>query len=289
MTTYRTAVPADEPGIFAIWSVSLSASLDWLRTDWEGIADRFQRTFVAVDGDGVAAVVVYAPRLLRDGRGEPVRVGGVAAVATRPDARRRGHARELLVLAADAMRADGCAWSLLFTGTPEVYSSLGWRPFPVYHRTARAVAGREVPGVRLGSIADLPPLHEAFNARRPLTAVRSAVDWAHGVRQRLGCVFVYEDTGYAAVAKGPQGLRITEMAVTEPKAADVLISHAVAWAGDDRVLFEVPYDPLVEPALARSFTEFRTREAMAMARPLLSDPMGLSDLPGAVFWPADGF
>ncbi|MFI6601947.1 GNAT family N-acetyltransferase [Nonomuraea sp. NPDC050536] len=299
MADYRTAVPTDEPGILAVWGESFPGALEAVRADWEAVPERNSRTFVAADSSGVLAVVLYVPRLLRSSSGTPVRVGGVGAVATRADARRRGHARRLLELALEAMAGDGCAWSLLFTGSQHVYASLGWRPFPLCERTAEPPP--PVPpagGVRPVPVAEwrtLAPIHAAFNAHRPLTAVRAPADWTRGVGRRLGPparLFAYADRGYVALADRGERLELAELAVLDEEAAWALAGHAASLAGGRPVTIRCPRDPLTEPALRRAFGVLRPGGDEGMARPVhagAAEIEALSRAPEATFWLADGF
>jgi GNAT superfamily N-acetyltransferase len=83
------------------------------------------------DGDGVlishAAVVERAISV----NGASVRVGGLAAVFTDPERRRRGAARLAVRCASDVVCSQlGAEFALLFSsemGVP-LYTSLGWRP-----------------------------------------------------------------------------------------------------------------------------------------------------------------
>src|SRR4051812_44006588 len=124
MTEYRMAVPGDRASLYRVWATCFDAP--HIVPLYESEPDRHRRTFVAAGDDGVHAVVHYVRRRIRNATGGTDLVGGVANVATRPDACGRGHIKRLLHLAVTAMAADGCAWSLLFTGTPGVYASAGW-------------------------------------------------------------------------------------------------------------------------------------------------------------------
>lgn len=86
----RTASPADDPALAALWKRCFAAPH---LSDLHALdPERHRHTFVAenAEGDGIDAVVVYVPRLIRDATGTPQRVGGIGSVATRPEARGRG-------------------------------------------------------------------------------------------------------------------------------------------------------------------------------------------------------
>lgn len=175
--TLRTLAPADEAAVHALWAICFDAP--YLPALHALDPDRHRRTFVAARGDTVDAVVCYVPRQFRDADGRVERVGGIGNVAARPEARGQGLVRRLLTLAAEAVIAESCAWSLLFTATPGVYERSGWTGF----RTSWAEGSLTTAGrfrVRAATPADArrpAELHAGFNATRPLTAVRTANDW----------------------------------------------------------------------------------------------------------------
>lgn len=181
--TIRTATPADDPALAALWRRCFDAPqiADLYALD----PDRHRHTFVAqsAEGEGIDAVVVYVPRLIRDADGTPQRVGGIGSVATRPEARGQGLVRLLLEAAEHTMTAEGCAWSLLFTGTPGVYRGSGWQEFGSTY-TEGTLAPSQAAGefrIRPATVrdtAEVAALHRAYNADRPLSSVRAAEDWA---------------------------------------------------------------------------------------------------------------
>ncbi|HVF03976.1 MAG TPA: GNAT family N-acetyltransferase [Frankiaceae bacterium] len=79
---------------------------------------------VRTDGAGCVAHAAVVPRTLYVA-GSPVRAGYVEAVATRPDAQRRGHGTSVMRAVAEVLRG---AYDLgaLSTGSPEFYERLGW-------------------------------------------------------------------------------------------------------------------------------------------------------------------
>ncbi|MEW2521464.1 GNAT family N-acetyltransferase [Actinacidiphila alni] len=183
----RTTTPADEPGLHALWAAAFPDAAT-VAALWNRAPGRHGRTFAAEDGGGrLVSALHYQPRPIRSATGRVQRVGCVGGVATHPDARGQGHVRHLLAAAVDAMTADECAWSLLFTATPRVYESAGWRSFgapgwsgPLADRAPHAGAAAVRPATR----ADLPALRalrDGFDAVRPLTTVRGADDWEHRV------------------------------------------------------------------------------------------------------------
>ncbi len=127
----RTATPDDVPALFALWDRAFDAPL--MVPVYETDDGRLDRTHVAVDPDDgrVVGSVYWTPRELGAPGGGTLRAGGVANVATAPEARGRGLVRALLARAVEQMEQDGADVALLFTGTPDVYRSSGFETFDV--------------------------------------------------------------------------------------------------------------------------------------------------------------
>ncbi|MGO3484179.1 MAG: GNAT family N-acetyltransferase, partial [Cellulosimicrobium funkei] len=127
----RTATPDDVPALYALWGRAFDAPL--MVPVYETDDGRLDRTHVAVDPDDgrVVGSVYWTPRKLGGPDGGILRAGGVANVATAPEARGRGLVRALLARAVEQMERDGADVALLFTGTPDVYRSSGFEAFDV--------------------------------------------------------------------------------------------------------------------------------------------------------------
>lgn len=127
----RTATPDDVPSLYALWDRAFDAPL--MVPVYETDDGRLDRTHVAVDPlhGGVVGSVYWTPRELGGPDGRTLRAGGVANVATAPEARGQGLVRALLVRAVEQMERDGADVALLFTGTPDVYRSSGFETFDV--------------------------------------------------------------------------------------------------------------------------------------------------------------
>ncbi|MFI6295567.1 GNAT family N-acetyltransferase [Nonomuraea sp. NPDC050790] len=278
----RTAVPGDRAALHALWAACFDAP--HLVPLYESDPGRYGRTFVVPGQDGLLACVYYLPRRVRDGRGGVLRVGGLANVATRPDARGQGHVRRLLAAAVAAMTADGCAWSLLFTGTPAVYS--GWRAFelPLVSGPLAVPRGRCAP-LRAAVPEELAPLHEAHNRRRPLTTVRDAAHWRVRVPLWYG-ELLRTDHAYAAVRWHADELEILEVAGDLETLLPALAGEALRrGVGTARARLGWA-DPAVPYLLERVR---RGVDGTGMARALLADPDPVVRAPNAAHWPADYF
>ncbi|MEU5863784.1 MULTISPECIES: GNAT family N-acetyltransferase [unclassified Nonomuraea] len=285
MTPLRTARPGDREALHALWAACFDAPhvVPLYETD----PGRYGRTFVTGD---VSACVYYLPRRVHDGLGGEVLVGGVANVAAHPSVRGRGHVRRLLAMATEAMAADGCAWSLLFTGTPGVYKE--WSVFEL--RTVSgplrrpAAGGRRLRGLAAGDAALLRDLYDRHNARRPLTAVRDEAHW----RDRLPIWYgdpvelLAGDAGYAAVRWEGGVLDVLEVAGDVPEVLSALAAEAEArGVGTGRA--RLTWD---DPALPHLFASVvPERDRTGMARAVLGDPAPVVGAANAAHWPADYF
>lgn len=127
----RTATPGDLPSLYALWDRAFDAPL--MVPVYETDDGRLDRTHVAVEPDDgrVVGSVYWTPRELGGPDGDTLRAGGVANVATAPEARGRGLVRALLSRAVEQMERAGTHVALLFTGTPDVYRSSGFETFGV--------------------------------------------------------------------------------------------------------------------------------------------------------------
>ncbi|MFF9351152.1 GNAT family N-acetyltransferase [Streptomyces sp. NPDC014734] len=306
----RTATPADDPALAELWRTCFDApqitglhALD---------PDRHRHTFVAQDGpDGrIDAVVVYVPRLIRDAHGTPRRVGGIGSVATRPEARGQGLVRRLLVAAERVMTAEGCAWSLLFTGTPGVYRGSGWQEFDstcVEGTLVPPTAGGDFPvrAATAGDAAELAALHHAYNANRPLSSLRDPEDWAvrvpawYGPLERSSLVAEDPRTGALVgwVVAQHEGERVEVRECAGASASLGALFAAVGARGRDaglgRARVRLPDTPQIRSALPALLTDAReVTERVGMARPLLAAPetvRAVVTAPGAIHWYGDCF
>ncbi|MFF1925313.1 GNAT family N-acetyltransferase [Streptomyces sp. NPDC058221] len=307
--TVRTATPADDPALSALWRRCFKAThlADLHRLD----PDSHRHTFVAQNdaGKGIDAVVVYVPRLIRDANGTPQRVGGIGSVATRPEARGQGLVRRLLVAAERTMTAEQCAWSLLFTGTPGVYRSSGWEEFASTYTegTLAPSAGAGAFRVRAAAPQDaveVAVLHRAYNAKRPLSSLRAREDWAVRVPAWYGGhdgLLVAEDPATGALA-GWVAARHEEdcVEVREFAGADGCLGPLLAAAGSrgraaglTRARVRIPDAPGVRAALPALLADARqVTEHVGMARPLHATAESVRatvTAPGAVHWYGDCF
>ncbi|MEU9763887.1 GNAT family N-acetyltransferase [Streptomyces sp. NPDC001834] len=305
----RTTAPADEPALAALWERCFDAphlprlhALD---------PDRHRHTFVAQnDPDGgIDAVVVYVPRWIRDAHGVPRRVGGIGSVATRPEARGQGLVRRLLVATERVMTAEGCDWSLLFTGTPGVYRSSGWREFASTYTEGTLAPAPEAAAFRIRAAtgrdaAAVAALHDTYNADRPLSAVRTPEDWAVRAPAWYGPLedsLVAEDpgsghvVGWIVARYDGECVEVHEYAGASGCLGALLaaVGERGRAAGLDRARVRLPDGPVVRAALPALLADARTvTQHVGMARPLHATEESVRatvTAPGAVHWFGDCF
>ncbi|MFF2896867.1 GNAT family N-acetyltransferase [Streptomyces sp. NPDC057966] len=307
----RTATPADDPALAALWRRCFDAPqiADLHALD----PDRHRHTFVAQSAEGegeeIDAVVVYVPRLIRDANGTPQRVGGIGSVATRPEARGQGLVRRLLEAAEHTMTAEGCAWSLLFTGTPGVYRGSGWQEFAGTYTEGTLAPSPAAGGLRIRpatvrDAAEVAALHRAYNADRPLSSVRAAEDWAVRVPAWYGPLdrsLVAQDpvsgalVGWLVARHEGECLEVREFAGA-PGSLEGLFAAAGERgraAGLSRARVRLPDGPGVRAALPVLLEDtWRVTERVGMARPLHATEESVRatvTAPGAVHWYGDCF
>ncbi|MFJ5178480.1 GNAT family N-acetyltransferase [Streptomyces griseoviridis] len=315
---FRSAAPADEPSLTALWRTAFGdAPVGAL---WRTDPGRHPRTVVAVEDGRVLSALHWMPRPIRSADGATDRVGCLGGVATRPEARGRGLVTRLLADAVDAMTADRCAWSLLCTGTPDVYRSAGWETFPtpLWHAglPARPAPPPDTALPRTAGAADtarLAALHDRFDAARPLTTVRTAADWRLRVPHwydRTTVTLLTDPTtaaapgadparpgGYAVARLGPGAAEVLELALAGPdpaaRARALLTGIAVRAraAGHRRLTVRAPDVPAVRAAVEAVFPDASAAAAhTGMARPLLASRARVRatvTAPGAVHWFGD--
>jgi len=299
----RTTVPNDEPALRALWATAFPAA-PGLPDLYARDAGRYARTLVAADDDGsIDAVVHWQPRPIRDAGGGVDVVGCVGSVASAPRARGKGLIRRLLAMAIDDMTRHGCAWSLMFSGTPGVYTGSGWETFPAPF--LRGVAGpetawgdRRVGTARPGDVAAMAAVHAAADANRPLTAVRSSDDWAHRFPHWYADparVLATDDGDYVVVR--PDTGEVVELAYgpTRPYALPALLRAAGRELGGPGTVVTVnlPIDAALTRAIGGVLTDVSTGcTHFGLARPIRSDRARVRatvTAPGAIHWPGDAF
>jgi predicted N-acetyltransferase YhbS len=128
----RPATPSDLDAVIALVDATLRAGSDQsMRTDYPLVYRRgnlHNVRVLRVDGELVSVVPVL-PRHIRLGTVE-LELGVISPTATDPAHRHRGYASRCLASCIDAMRAEGCALSVLWTlvETFPFYERAGYHP-----------------------------------------------------------------------------------------------------------------------------------------------------------------
>lgn len=310
----RRATAADELGLTRLWAECFDAPL--LAPQWLLDERRHARTVVAERAGAIVGSVYGMPKRLRNGAGGVDDVLGIGSVAVSPSARGLGVSRRMMQAAIDGARADGRDWVLLFTGTPGVYSSLGFTTFTMSRTAvgALAVADASLPerarreGIPLtGSAVDtalwaeLAELGGVLLDGVPLAPVRGELDWAaafcrytgstlHVLRSASGAAtaWLVERLDGDLLRLQDAGRAAGEPAALERLAAAVAAERAQGGARTVSIALPdgVERDRLVA-AIAPGATE--PEDATGMRLPLAVGAAGATSHPGAHFGDGDYF
>ena len=202
-------------------------------------------------------------------RGAYHRLGGVTAVATPPEHRRRGHVRELLGRMLGELYDEEVRFSALWPFKRSFYRRLGWETGSRYLRVEAPpeqlrAAGAERAGEFRPTAAEewerLVPVHEAHDAGRGLHVDRTEAWWRARIFEGWrGDPYVYrweddrgEPRAYLAYViedgdgDGGRELRVAEASWADPVARRQLLR----FLGDhdsqvETVRFTAPFDPEV--------------------------------------------
>ena len=235
--------------------------------DGDPEVERAQRGLYRADRDDPVAIAGSHDFRARV-RGEYHRLGGVTAVATPPEHRRRGHVRELLGRMLGELREEAVDLSALWPFKRSFYRRLGWETGSRYLRVEAPpeelrAAGADRRGEFRSTEAEewerLVPIHEAHDAGRGLHVDRTEAWWRGRVFEGWrGDPYVYrweDDGGDArahltfAIEDGDDGreLRVYEASWADPVARRQLRR----FLGDhdsqvETVRFAAPFDPEIE-------------------------------------------
>lgn len=128
--------------------------------------------FIKFEGDRAIAHVGVLELSLQV-MGQPVRVGGIHAVATHPDFRRQGHYRTCMEAALEYCNSR-YETLLLTTSQPELYQPFGFRVVPESMFVASCSVQEAKPGMRildLENASDRALLHRLLDTRTPVSDV----------------------------------------------------------------------------------------------------------------------
>ena len=132
---YRLMKSEEMEQILDLWvEVYPETERESWRQEFLNIPGSRKHTYVAVEDGKVIASALLWVREMNDAIGIAQRVGNVSHVATHPEARRRGHAKNLLGLVIKQMEQEHCDFSTLFTSAEaqHLYEKFSWRICPLY-------------------------------------------------------------------------------------------------------------------------------------------------------------
>lgn len=180
---------------------------------------------IAIDkGTIVSTVRVFIRKIFL--HGEPITVGGIGEVSTRPEYRRRGIATQLLKDSIQFMEDRDIAVSLLF-GSQKIYSIEGWEKVSRYYARQSFTAERQSEWeVRPANFDDevevkrLSDLYDQYARKFNGTLVRDEIGyWWKWVQTESPNAYVAERDGniegYVSVARREDGLSVKEFIASE--------------------------------------------------------------------------
>ncbi|WP_341279093.1 GNAT family N-acetyltransferase [Paenibacillus sp. FSL H8-0537] len=209
-------------------------------------------------------------------QGKPFAMGGLAGVATWPEARRLGCVSELLKRSLELMKGAGQTVSMLHPFAFAFYRKFGWE-MTVERKAYTIAAGqlplRKVTSGRMQRLAEvdsalLDEVYAKFVSRYTGTLVRTSEWWAQRVLSKPGHTAVYynaddEVAGYVSYQIENRKMTIHELAVPTEEARTAIwtfISNhdsmldevTVTVANDDPLPFLLP-DPRIKQELQSYF------------------------------------
>lgn len=181
---------------------------------------------VAIDkGTIISTVRVFIRKMFL--HGEPITVGGIGEVSTRPEYRRRGIATQLLKDSIRFMEDRDIIVSSLH-GSQRIYSIEGWEKVPRYYaRQSFSAEKRSAWEVRPANFDDaaevkrIAELYDRYARKFNGTFVRDEMEyWTKWVRTESSQAWVAERDdsieGYISVVQRENQLNVKEFTVSEP-------------------------------------------------------------------------
>lgn len=276
------------------------------------------------DGTIVSTVRVFIRKMYF--HGEPISVGGIGEVSTRPEYRKRGLATQLLKDSIQFMEDRQIAISMLH-GSQRIYSVEGWESVPRYYakktligRKQQAWHIRPVNFQNSNEVAQLASLYDTYSRKFNGTFVRDDVAyWTDWVKTESPHAWVAERDGvvegYVSVRRRDGELGVKEFVASEELSAEngaidffeVVLSDIIAQIGEESLEVEYPApiaDGFNAPKVhSHGSTMYRVIQPAAFSSKIrreLSD--ALPDLLHSqsealtqdiqshhIFWPTDGF
>ena len=275
---------------------------------------------VALDkGTIVSTVRVFIRKMFL--HGEPITVGGIGEVSTRPEYRRRGIATQLLKDAIRFMEEREIALSSLH-GSQRIYAIEGWEKVPRYYARQPVTSKKQVPwDVRPANFDDaaelkrITELYDGYARKFNGTFVRDDMAyWTKWVRTESPDAWVAERDGviegYVSLVRREDQLSIKEFIASETSFvqergkqlfADMLSNVIFQMdAASLEVVYPAPIaDGFNAPTIEEhGSTMYRINQPDALLNPFDSIPSLLHNQPESlaqgiqshhIFWYTDGF
>jgi len=213
---------------------------------------------VAVDdGTIVSTVRVFIRQMYF--HGEPVSVGGIGEVSTRPEYRKRGLATQLLKDSIQFMESRGIAISMLH-GSQRIYSVEGWERVPRYY-AKNSVVGRKQQTWNIrpinfqdtGEVKQLASIYDSYSRKFNGAFVRDDIAyWTDWVKTESPQAWVAERDGvidgYVSVRRRDGELGVKEFVASEELFAEngakdffeVMLSDIITQMGKESLVLEYP-------------------------------------------------
>jgi predicted N-acetyltransferase YhbS len=267
------------------------APLAWFQALRMASALRAQATWWLLEEDGraVSSLLCYPLRFALDGR--VVQGHGLGAVATRPDARRRGLARALCEHAVEAAEAEGRPIGLLFSAIPPAYyGRIGYRALPAWAHVADRLDDLAGSGPRATLVAIDPRRHVERLASHyerhhggALHLHRDAAGYARTVAVHAGDGYLGVGDplrAYARIALDAESMEVVELVGGEAEFPAVLRELARIASALGKKRLEGWFPPV--PEVAPWFRDEGRATTLPMVR-------GVADVGHAQFWPSEYF
>ena len=275
---------------------------------------------IAVDnGTIVSTVRVFIRKMFL--HGEPVTVGGIGEVSTRPEYRRRGLATQLLKDSIQFMVSRDIVMSSLH-GSQQIYAVEGWEKVPRYSAKQPFAAQKQVEwDVRPANFDDaaeverIAAVYDGYARKFNGTFVRDDIAyWTKWVRTESPSAWIAERDGeiegYVSVVRREDQLNVEEFAASEAAFAhesgkhlfEDMLSNVIAQL--DAASLEVVYPaPIADGFNAPVIEEYgsamyRINQPDTLPEPFDSIPSLLHNQPPPlsqgikshhIFWHTDGY
>lgn len=226
----------------------------WHNDPWKDV----QGIRVAVDdGKIVSTVRVFIRKMFF--HGEPISVGGIGEVSTRPEYQKRGLATQLLKDSIQFMEDRQIAISMLH-GSQRIYSAEGWKSVPRYY-AKKTLIGRKQQEWHIrpanfqdtDEVAQLASLYDSYSHKFNGTFVRDdTAYWTDWVQTESPHAWVAERDGvidgYVSVRSRNGQLGVKEFVASEELFAqnsatdffEVVLSDVIAQIDEESLEVEYP-------------------------------------------------